>query len=492
MGEVGGYRLIERLGGGVSGTVWRAAPVHSAASSLATPVAVKVLSVASPASIGQLRREAAVLAELDHPHIVRLLEVIDCDGVPALVMALAQGGSLARLLVERERLAPGEVVAILAPVADALASAHRRGVVHGDVKPSNVLLTSDGEPLVADFGAAGRWGRAGRGSRGADGEDPEPISGTEPYLAPDLLAGGASGPGRDLHALAVTGHQLLTGRLPDPGAASLLREEGSVPPALAAVLEGALTGPASLAPADQPVDLGRFAADLRAAVPTDSIALPGPSLVALAGSPVDQDDAHHRTRLFGPRPPERPAPARRRRWPVPVAVLFLLALSATAVALWARRVPTREPVAARSGDRRVPVPPSCPTFPVLGSGAGAAQLRADLNGDGCPVPVAWDGQVMQVRLRASDPRPARFRFDRRGQLLLGDWNCDGKATPALYLATTGEVVYYNRLADHVVQGHGVDAQGVAGTARAVRPGGSARTVHKADGCDDVQISPAPS
>src|SRR5512132_1389124 len=133
MPTVGDYELERQIGAGAAGTVWRAhqrGPVSRV-------VALKRLRAGSGASdVARIRREALVLTELDHPHVVRVLEVVaDGDGV-ALAMQFAPGGSLADLLAERARLAPGEVVAVAAPVADALASAHRRGVLHGDVKPA--------------------------------------------------------------------------------------------------------------------------------------------------------------------------------------------------------------------------------------------------------------------------------------------------------------------------------------------------------------------
>ena len=151
MTSVGDYDLEHQIGAGASGTVWQAhrrGPV-------ARVVALKRLRAGgSTADLARMRREATVLTELDHPHVVRVLEVLhDGDGV-AIAMQYAPGGSLADLLAERGRLGPGQVVAVAAPVADALASAHRRGVLHGDVKPANILFTSDGEPLLGDFGVA--------------------------------------------------------------------------------------------------------------------------------------------------------------------------------------------------------------------------------------------------------------------------------------------------------------------------------------------------
>jgi hypothetical protein len=195
---VGDYQLEREIGAGAAGTVWRAhrqGPVSQV-------VALKRLRAGSGSvDLARLRREARVLTELDHPHIVRVLDVVaDGDGV-ALAMQYAPGGSLEDLLAARRRLAPGEVVAVAAPVADALASAHRRGVLHGDVKPANVLFTSDGEPLLTDFGVARTLGWL----------TSENVGGTPEYLAPEQLAGAPPDPrGRRLRA----GRDLLPGAGP--------------------------------------------------------------------------------------------------------------------------------------------------------------------------------------------------------------------------------------------------------------------------------------
>jgi serine/threonine protein kinase len=122
----------------------------------------------------------------------------------ALAMQFAPGGSLADLLAQRGRLAPGQVVAVAAPIAEALASAHRRGVVHGDVKPANVLFTSDGEPLLSDFGVARTLGQV----------TSDQVSGTAGYLAPELLDSARPDPRTDVYSLAVVCYQALTGAPP--------------------------------------------------------------------------------------------------------------------------------------------------------------------------------------------------------------------------------------------------------------------------------------
>ena len=150
--EVAGYELRRVLGRGSGGEVWLA-------SERATGEAVAVKCVRPGADIAvrdRLRREAAVLAGIDHPHVLRLRGVAGCTGSDevALVLDLATGGSLARLVARRGPLSAGEVVTVLVPLAEALAEVHARGVVHGDVTPANVLFAADGRPVLADLGVA--------------------------------------------------------------------------------------------------------------------------------------------------------------------------------------------------------------------------------------------------------------------------------------------------------------------------------------------------
>jgi serine/threonine protein kinase len=241
MDAVGPYQLEALLGRGTAGTVWRArrpGPVHQV-------VAVKRARI-SRGTIGatRLRDEAAVLADLDHPHIVRVFDVLDDGDDVAIVMPLARGGSLRDLLAERGRLTPGQVVAVLAPVAAALGSAHRRGVLHGDVKPANILFTSDGEPLLSDFGVARSL--AGATTPGPTGE----VAGTAAYLDPELLATGRPEPRNDIYGLGVVAYFALCGRFPFTGASAddivtaadlgshpALLDDRSVPAPLAGVVE---------------------------------------------------------------------------------------------------------------------------------------------------------------------------------------------------------------------------------------------------------------
>jgi hypothetical protein len=249
------------IGHGGSATVWRArqgGPVPR-------NVAVKRIRVGDdPRRAERLRQEARVLVSLDHPHIVRVLDVIDDGGEVAIVMPVAEGGTLADVLAARGALPVDEALRVVLPLADALASAHRGGIVHGDPAPANVLLTSDGAPLLADFGAA----VAHPAAAGAP-------TGTAGYVDPQVIAGAPPTPASDVHALAAAAYHLLTGRLPYDGTDDdelvAAAEAGHrvpvtvaaphVPDAIADVLDAAL----STDPAVRPQDGATLAARLRAA-----------------------------------------------------------------------------------------------------------------------------------------------------------------------------------------------------------------------------------
>jgi hypothetical protein len=215
---VPGYVLEDLLGRGGSGQVWRARPRGGG-----SPVAVKVLVRGDPE---RQEREAALLGELDHPHLVRLHEVVrrEVRGAQAqvsLVLDLLEGGSLAALLARRDRLRPGEVVTTVAPIAAALAHAHERGVVHGDLSPGNVVFTAEGRPVLTDLGTARLVGDAARAEV------------TPPYVDPVVARGGAPGPASDVFGVAAAAFHALTGIAPwnaaDPAGTLGVAAAGQLP-----------------------------------------------------------------------------------------------------------------------------------------------------------------------------------------------------------------------------------------------------------------------
>ena len=167
-------------------------------------VALKVLTSSEPGSAQRFRSEADLLTLLDHPGVVRLRGSGLHDGVPYLVLDLADGPSLARELADGP-LDLGRMRRVGSEIADALAHAHDHGVVHRDVKPSNVLFAADGRARLADFGIARL---AGAQTLTRTGQ----LVGTAPYLAPEQVAGDEVGPAADVYALGLVLAECLTGR----------------------------------------------------------------------------------------------------------------------------------------------------------------------------------------------------------------------------------------------------------------------------------------
>jgi serine/threonine protein kinase len=200
----GRYRMEALLATGGMGEVWAARDLL-----LDRAVAVKVLGGALAGdgrAAERLRREARAAARLEHPSIARVLDLGEQGGRPYLVMELLEGESLAARIGRAGAMAPPEAARVVAAVADALEAAHRAGVVHRDVKPGNVFLTSDGEVKVLDFGIASAAGEAAL----TTGE----LLGTPAYLAPERVLGHPATPAADVYALGVVLYELLAGRRP--------------------------------------------------------------------------------------------------------------------------------------------------------------------------------------------------------------------------------------------------------------------------------------
>lgn len=198
----GRYRLIRRLSEGGTGDVWLARD-----SGLERPIALKLFRGRDAETADRMRDEARLAARLDHPHIAIVHEIgVTTDGVPFIAMAWSTAGSLA------DRIAKGPVSVLLAldigiQAAHALGAAHSAGIVHGDVKPGNLLLSEEGLVRLADFGAAHRTGT----------NDAPPAVGTLRFMSPERLRGTGFDHRADLWALGVTLFQSLTGRLPFQG-----------------------------------------------------------------------------------------------------------------------------------------------------------------------------------------------------------------------------------------------------------------------------------
>ncbi|MEU7073461.1 serine/threonine-protein kinase [Streptomyces narbonensis] len=208
----GRFELVERLGGGGMGTVWRARDL-----ALHRDVALKEVRPPDPAMAeydvegartlrARVLREARALARIDHPGVVTIHHIVDAgEGTyPWLVMELVTGGSLQDRL-DRGPMTPAEAAVLGHRLLDALKAAHERDIEHRDVKPANVLLRPDGRPVLTDFGIAAIRESTVLTASGS-------IIGSPDYMAPERIRGGSSGPAADLWSLgmllyvAVEGH----------------------------------------------------------------------------------------------------------------------------------------------------------------------------------------------------------------------------------------------------------------------------------------------
>src|SRR4051812_7493331 len=216
------YRVISALGAGGMGEVYRATDT-----TLGRDVAIKVL----PSDVGRdadrlsrFRREAHLLASLNHPNIAAIYGLEDADGTPFLALELVEGEDL------KERLARGpipvaEAIEIAEQIAEALEDAHNKGIVHRDLKPANVKLTKDGKVKVLDFGLAKAWAGESGDSRASGpmvsasptlaahtGTIAGVILGTAAYMSPEQARGKAVDRRADVWAFGVLVWEMLTGR----------------------------------------------------------------------------------------------------------------------------------------------------------------------------------------------------------------------------------------------------------------------------------------
>src|SRR5512134_2047437 len=218
--RLGAYEIVAPLGRGGMGVVYRARDLH-----LGREIALKVLPAEMSASadwLARFEREARIVAALSHPNIVVLHTLEDEGGVRFLTMELVEGQSL------DQALAPGglpilRVLDIGIALADALTAAHEKGVIHRDLKPGNVMLTTDGRIKVLDFGLAKLTESAAPIAASQAATLAAPISGagmiqgTAPYMAPEQIRGEAVDARSDLFALGVVVYELLAGKRPFTG-----------------------------------------------------------------------------------------------------------------------------------------------------------------------------------------------------------------------------------------------------------------------------------
>ena len=332
----GRYRIVERIGSGGMADVYRAEDTH-----LGREVALKMLHrrFAQDAEfVERFRREAKSAAGLQHPNVVGVFDRGEHEGTYYIAMECLHGRTLKDVVHEEAPLDQLQVIDLGIQILAAAAFAHKRGVIHRDFKPHNVIVDDEGVAKVTDFGIA----RAGASEMTETGS----IMGTAQYLSPEQAQGHAVGATSDLYSIGVMLYELLTGRLPfegDSAVAIALKHLSEPPPPMSSEallvepnLESVVMGALAKDPAARWQSAEDFAAALEACRPyvevlaaggpvTESTAVFAPIAVAdpaatavgaaTAGPPAPE-----------PRDPAREDEQRRRRWPALALALLVLAL----------------------------------------------------------------------------------------------------------------------------------------------------------------------
>ncbi|ABS04696.1 Stk1 family PASTA domain-containing Ser/Thr kinase [Kineococcus radiotolerans] len=337
----GRYRVLGRIGRGGMGVVYRAEDER-----LERAVALKVLRADlahDPAARARFVREAKSAARLAHPGVVAVLDQgVDHEGgleTAYLVMELVDGRTLRDVVLDSGALTPGEALSVVGDVLEALAEAHRKGVLHRDVKTANVLVADDGRVKVADFGLARVVSPGGQSTTVGMGD----LMGTAEYLAPEQLETGETDTRSDVYGVGVVLHEVLTGTPPftgeSPFAIAYKHVHEPVPPpstrvpGLPPALDALVLDALAKDPDERPADAGEMLEQLRAvraSLTPEQLGTrpPRPAGTAAPGSTTRLGA------LAAAAPPPRPVhPGRRSRRGL-LAGLVLLVLAVAAGVAW--------------------------------------------------------------------------------------------------------------------------------------------------------------
>ena len=273
--KLGNYRILEKIGAGGQGTVYKAADTK-----LGRAVVIKVLPpelTVKEANLKRFEREARLASALDHPNICTIFDLNDIEGIHFIAMQYVEGKNV-RELVSGRPLDLRSALSITIQVADALAAAHSRGIIHRDVKAGNVMVTPSGQVKILDFGLAKLMEGEGTHLGGIHHTDLTEVGipyGTATYAAPEQARGERVDARADIFSTGVLLYEMLTGTWPFQGKTSIdvrhavLHNEparldearpGSAPPQLQAILDHTL----AKNPKDRYQKVGELRDDLRA------------------------------------------------------------------------------------------------------------------------------------------------------------------------------------------------------------------------------------
>lgn len=303
----GRYELRSRLGRGGMAEVYRALDRR-----LGREVAVKILAdhlLSDPRSVQRFEREGRTAASLNHPNVVDVYDAASEGDTHYLVMELVEGPTLAEVIAQEGEMPVARALDIAGRVAAALQAAHDRGLVHHDVKPSNVLFDSDGNVKVADFGIAR-----------AASSDITTIQGSPPYVAPEQARGGRADPRSDVYGLGCVLFEMLAGRPPFAGnspSAVIIQHLDTAPPRLSTFrddISSNVEDVVSRALAKEPAQRYQSAEDFRSDIDRVAAGLPASRMTIMStrhlepaateALPGGADDEYER--FEPPRDPTRP------------------------------------------------------------------------------------------------------------------------------------------------------------------------------------------